>query len=109
MPLIESWLQQKLANPYDYETTQDVEAISGAAMLVRRGVLQDLGGFGEAFIHCGEDLDLCCRIRAADWSSATNRVSQQGPAGLRNSPELATTQRTRCKPRKSQRLYTLVG
>jgi len=74
MPLIGSWLQRKLASPYDYETTQEVEAISGAAMLVRCEVLQDLGGFGEAFIHCGEDLDLCYRIRAASWQ--THYVSE---------------------------------
>ena len=67
IPRIGPWLQKKLQNPYDYEITQDVEAISGAAMLVRREVLRDLEGFGETFIHCGEDFDLCYRIRAAGW------------------------------------------
>ena len=53
--------------PYDYETTQRVEAISGAAILARREILQSLDGFGDMFLHCGEDLDLCFRIRKAGW------------------------------------------
>lgn len=40
----------------------DVEAISGACMLVRREVLTRLGGWDEGyFLHC-EDLDICMRF-----------------------------------------------
>ena len=66
-PLVGPLLHRWLVTPYDYETTQRVEAISGAAMLVRRELLQSLGGFGEEFLHGGEDLDLCFRIRRAGW------------------------------------------
>ena len=31
-------------------------------MLVRASQLHALGGFGESFQHCGEDLDLCFRL-----------------------------------------------
>ncbi|MGA9853586.1 MAG: glycosyltransferase family 2 protein [Gammaproteobacteria bacterium] len=45
----------------------EVEAISGAFMLVRREVLQQLGGWDESyFLHC-EDLDLCMRFKLAGW------------------------------------------
>ena len=67
LPAIGAWIERRLAHPYDYETTQSVEAISGAAMLARGEVLRELGGFGEVFWHCGEDEDLCARVRAAGW------------------------------------------
>lgn len=42
-----------------------VEAISGACLLLPRGVFERLGGFDEGyFLHC-EDLDLCRRVRDA--------------------------------------------
>lgn len=53
--------------PYDYETDCVVEAISGAAMLVRREVLQAVGGFDADYLHGGEDVDLCMRIRRAGY------------------------------------------
>jgi hypothetical protein len=44
-----------------------VEAISGACMLMRRDVFEQLGGWDEKyFLHC-EDLDICMRIRQAGW------------------------------------------
>ncbi len=42
---------------------QPVEALSGACMLIRKDLYQQLGGMDEAYVmHC-EDLDLCMRIR----------------------------------------------
>lgn len=67
LPLVGPWFHRRLVSPYDRGTIQEVQAISGAAMLVRRGVLDKEGGFGECFIHCGEDLDLCFRVRRAGW------------------------------------------
>jgi hypothetical protein len=44
-----------------------VEAISGACMLMRRDVFEQLGGWDENyFLHC-EDLDICMRFRQAGW------------------------------------------
>jgi hypothetical protein len=62
VPLLGGWLRKRLMSPYDFNRTQPVEAISGAAMLVRRELLQRLDGFGECFSHCGEDIDLCVRV-----------------------------------------------
>ncbi|MEY3759963.1 MAG: hypothetical protein RIR39_1454 [Pseudomonadota bacterium] len=45
----------------------EVEAISGACMLVRREALQEVGAWDEGyFLHC-EDLDWCMRFRQAGW------------------------------------------
>jgi len=45
----------------------EVEAISGACMLVRRDAMQDVGEWDEGyFLHC-EDLDWCMRFRQKGW------------------------------------------
>lgn len=45
----------------------EVEAISGACMLVRREALEDVGPLDEGyFMHC-EDLDWCMRFRQKGW------------------------------------------
>jgi GT2 family glycosyltransferase len=67
VPWVGPWLFRRFWAPYDFAVTQEVECISGAAMLARREVLEQMQGFGETFRHCGEDLDLCFRLRAAGW------------------------------------------
>jgi GT2 family glycosyltransferase len=45
----------------------EVEAISGACMMVKREALQDVGEWDEGyFLHC-EDLDWCMRFRQKGW------------------------------------------
>ena len=45
----------------------EVEAISGALMLVRRAAVEDVGPWDESyFLHC-EDLDWCMRFRQKKW------------------------------------------
>jgi GT2 family glycosyltransferase len=45
----------------------EVEAISGACMLVKRKAMTDVGHLDEGyFLHC-EDLDLCMRFRQKGW------------------------------------------
>lgn len=45
----------------------EVEAISGALMLVRRAAVEDVGLWDESyFLHC-EDLDWCMRFRQKQW------------------------------------------
>jgi hypothetical protein len=45
----------------------EVEATSGACMMIRREAMQDVGEWDEKyFLHC-EDLDLCMRFRQKGW------------------------------------------
>ena len=45
----------------------EVEAISGACMMVKREAIKDVGLWDEGyFLHC-EDLDLCMRFRQKGW------------------------------------------
>ena len=47
--------------------TEQVDAVSGALMLVSQRVFVQIGGFDEGyFLHC-EDLDLCRRVRDAGY------------------------------------------
>jgi GT2 family glycosyltransferase len=49
------------------ERSVEIEAISGACMLVKREAMKDVGLWDEAyFLHC-EDMDLCMRFRAKGW------------------------------------------
>ncbi len=45
----------------------EVEAISGACMMIKRAALEDVGEWDEGyFLHC-EDLDWCMRFRQKGW------------------------------------------
>ncbi|MBN4071809.1 glycosyltransferase family 2 protein [bacterium AH-315-F18] len=48
-----------------YDHSCDVDWVSGAAMLVRRDLLQQLSGFDEEYFMYFEDVDLCRRARDA--------------------------------------------
>jgi len=45
----------------------DVDAVSGAVMLMRAEALHEVGGFDQQFFMYAEDIDLCMRFRAAGW------------------------------------------
>lgn len=46
----------------------DVEAVSGACMMVRREAFEAVEGFSPAFFMYGEDIDLCARVANAGWA-----------------------------------------
>jgi GT2 family glycosyltransferase len=41
--------------------------VSGAAMLVRRAAMGEIGGFDERYFMYAEEMDLCCRCIRAGW------------------------------------------
>ena len=51
----------------DEHREADVDAVSGAFMLMRTGALHEVGGFDQQFFMYAEDIDLCMRFRAAGW------------------------------------------
>lgn len=55
------------ALPLDARAPQRVEVISGAFMLVRRALWEQLGGFDELFFMYTEEVDLCRRIADAGF------------------------------------------
>ncbi len=51
----------------DPDMTTPVDALVGAAMLVRTPVIREVGLLDEDFFMYGEDLDWCYRIKALGW------------------------------------------
>lgn len=47
-----------------------VPAVTGACVLLTRALWRELGGFDEAYVNGGEDIDLCYRARAAGRRNA---------------------------------------
>ena len=62
-----SWVDEVIRDRSQYESTHAVEWVSGACVLVRRSVLEQLGGLDESFFHYSEDIDLCKRIWQAGY------------------------------------------
>ena len=56
-----------LGGHWDHCRERIVPMLSGAAMLVRRKVIEDVGGFDERFHMYGEDNEWCLRIVRAGW------------------------------------------
>lgn len=50
-----------------HDRTRDVDAVWGAAMLVRREVFNETTGFDERIFMYGEDLEWCMRVRDLGW------------------------------------------
>jgi GT2 family glycosyltransferase len=51
----------------DYDQPAEVDEVSGAAMLIRRDVVRQVGGLDEGFGWGYEDVDFCLRARRAGW------------------------------------------
>jgi GT2 family glycosyltransferase len=54
-------------NHLDENTIHDIEACSGAAMMVRKKAIEEIGLLDEQFFMYAEDLDWCKRFREAGW------------------------------------------
>ena len=70
------------------EEPQCVDILSGAYMLCRTGLLQQLGGFDEDFFMYGEDIDLSYRIVKAgyeNWFLPTPMIHYKGESTHKDS------------------------
>ena len=85
---VASWELRQIPyeHPKEYDpVTLDTSWSSGAALLLRRGAFEAVGGFEPRIFMYGEDVDLSWRLRAAGW-----RVTYR--------PQLAAVHRTYAKP-----------
>jgi len=68
-PIKSLWPDNPLFRRYVYfdnhqqTQTREVDAVSGAAILVRKDYFERVGGFDEKFFLYFEENDLCCRIK----------------------------------------------
>jgi N-acetylglucosaminyl-diphospho-decaprenol L-rhamnosyltransferase len=52
---------------FDHGSRREVDFVVGAVMLVRRQMLDEVGGFDTSFFMFNEEVDLCYRARKAGW------------------------------------------
>ena len=50
------------------DETHEVDAVSGAFLMIRRQVVEQIGLLDERFFMYGEELDWCLRARRAGWA-----------------------------------------
>ena len=62
-----AWASELVRDPAAYERPGSPEWVSGACLLVRRSVLEAIGGWDDGFFMYCEDKDLCRRVRSAGW------------------------------------------
>lgn len=58
-------LSRYLMGDFHHDAIQDVELVTGAAMMMPRKVFEEVGGFDERYFLFMEDFDLCKEVRRA--------------------------------------------
>jgi GT2 family glycosyltransferase len=56
-----------LLNHLDNEKINEVKAVSGSCMMIRREVVEEIGGLDERYFAYQEDTDYCLQARAKGW------------------------------------------
>jgi GT2 family glycosyltransferase len=49
------------------EWYRNYSAVTGACLMIRRELFERIGGFDEQLVLCGNDVDLCLRVRALGY------------------------------------------
>ncbi|MGH7775218.1 MAG: glycosyltransferase family 2 protein [Candidatus Binatia bacterium] len=102
--LLTRWLPQNrysrdyLHTDWDHAAIREVDWVSGACLLHRRVVLDDIGGLDERFFMYCEDVDFCLRARQAGWKVHYHpgmRVLHHIGGSSRQSPALMAIERHR--------------
>lgn len=61
---------------WDFDEVRAVDAVMGAFMLVRRQVLDQVGGMDESYFMYSEEIDWCYRIKKQGWQIIYNPAVQ---------------------------------
>jgi N-acetylglucosaminyl-diphospho-decaprenol L-rhamnosyltransferase len=62
-----SWSDELIRDECDYEQPSSPDWVSGACVLLRRSALEQIDGLDDGFFMYAEDIDLCRRLRTADY------------------------------------------
>lgn len=66
--LVSRLLQRYVVSPPIRKEAHECDWVSGASMIIRRHVLEEIGPMDEGYFLYFEEVDFCCRTRAAGWS-----------------------------------------
>ena len=80
------WASELVRDPADYERPGSPDWASGACLLVRRSVLEELGGWDEGFFMYCEDKDLCRRARDGGYDVRFEPAAVAHHAGGASAP-----------------------
>ena len=72
------WSSELVREPAAYEAPGRPDWVSGACLMVRRSLLEQLGGLDEGFFLYCEDKDLCRRVRDAGYEVAFEPAAVAG-------------------------------
>lgn len=61
------YVKEYLMTDWDHDAMRDVDWVSGAAMVLRRAALDDIGPLDEGFFMYCEDVDICYRAHEKGW------------------------------------------
>jgi hypothetical protein len=62
--ILENWLFGRFWN---YEKRDEVPIVAGAAILAKKEMLNEIGGFDPTFHMYGEDMEWCLRVTRSSW------------------------------------------
>ena len=88
-----------------YENRHDVDWLTGACLLVRRRMLDEIGLLDERFFFNYEDVDLCRRARDRGWRCVYTPDASVMHHGARSSEHPQIKERILLEKRRSQLLY----
>jgi GT2 family glycosyltransferase len=94
-----------LVGAWDHDETRDVDWAIGAALLMRREALDEIGGFDESFFMYAEDLEWCWRARNAGWSIRFEPSAVVRHVGNASGAKNYGAQRTRAYVHNTYRFY----
>lgn len=63
LPFFQGRVKKYLMDDFDHSKTQDVDLLTGAAMMIPRKVWDEVGGFDKRYFLFMEDFDLCREVK----------------------------------------------
>ena len=105
-----AWADDAVHQQSSYVLAQNVDWLPAACLLVRRDVLERLGGLDEEFFHYCEDMDLCRRIHDLGYGICFEPAATAMHVGGQSAPRTALLARlTASKLRYASKHRTAAG
>jgi GT2 family glycosyltransferase len=104
LPLFRRFANGAILREWDYEGERRVDLVIGAAMAIRRAMLDQIGAFDERFFLYHEEVDLAKRADAAGWEIWYVPSSEAVHEGMGSARGLYNVER---RKQRSRRAYWL--